>query len=166
MGLKDTFIYKPESGDICWKESRKGVMSENLTAGGISVGKWTSYRIITCDGYRYKAHRLAWYLYYGIWPTGVIDHINGDGLDNRICNLRDVELSDNNKNIRKSKKNTSGVIGVSWIRSRQLWQASIQVNGKSINLGLFRTKYAAAYARHAASIKYGFHKNHGRSGKP
>jgi len=51
------------------------------------------------------AHRLAWYLYYGVMPRYEIDHINGDKGDNRIENLREVTPS---QNIRYSKQRHLG----------------------------------------------------------
>lgn len=49
--------------------------------------------------YHTPAHRVAWFLHYGKWPTKCIDHINGDRHDNRINNLRDVGHIDNCRNL-------------------------------------------------------------------
>jgi hypothetical protein len=54
-------------------------------------------------GYRSTAHRVAWMLYYGELPRHVIDHINGDKLDNRIANLRDVTQAENLRHWRERK---------------------------------------------------------------
>jgi hypothetical protein len=111
---------------------------------------------------RYKAHRVAWALYYGEWPEGEIDHINGIRSDNRLINLRVVSHKDNMRNQRLSKANKSGVIGVCWASHRGKWSAQIKVNRKKLHLGLFGTIKEAAAARKAAERKYGFHPNHGR----
>lgn len=90
------------------------------------------------------------------------DHINGNGLDSRRENLRLATLAENNRNIRKSRANTSGVKGVSWDKQSQKWCASIKVNGRKINLGLFKTFEVACEVRRQAAIKYhGDFANHG-----
>jgi hypothetical protein len=58
------------------------------------------YFIIKLNRKTYKAHRIAWLLTYGSWPEDQIDHINGNGLDNRLENLRDVS---NRENLRNKK---------------------------------------------------------------
>jgi hypothetical protein len=85
---------------------------------------------------------------------GVIDHIDGDGLNNRKSNLRICSNAENSRNQRKPKNNTSGAKGVSRIRGR--WQARIKLDGKSIFLGIFNTveDAAAAYA-HASRDVHG-----------
>ncbi|WP_252233758.1 HNH endonuclease [Clostridium sp. ZS1] len=70
----------------------------------------------------------------------LIDHINGNKLDNRKCNLRIVNKSQNAMNSKKPKNNTSGVKGVYWDKRSKKWEASIQVNMKKKSLGYFKNK--------------------------
>jgi|WetSurMetagenome_2_1015567.scaffolds.fasta_scaffold55921_5 hypothetical protein len=74
----------------------------------------------------------------------VIDHINHNGLDNRKCNLRICTQSENSKNQKLKKNNTSGFKGVYWDNLRQKWHCQIMINRKCIYLGLFVNKIDAA----------------------
>lgn len=67
----------------------------------------------------------------------VVDHIDGNGLDNRRSNLRLVTLAGNGQNMRLKRNNTSGYRGVSWHSLTQKWKAQVMVNRKAIHLGLF-----------------------------
>jgi hypothetical protein len=101
-------------------------------------------------------------LTYGSWPEDQIDHINGNGLDNRLENLRAVSNGENLRNQKIPKNNTSGTIGVSFYKRHQKYQASIKINGIRKHLGYFKNKEEAIAARAVANIKYNFHENHGR----
>lgn len=124
----------------------------------------------TIGGYRhgrifykqYKAHRVIWALVYGEWPEEV-DHINGVRADNRLANLRAVTRSENMRNKKRHRNNTSGVVGVSWDEPDAKWRVQIQAEGCRIHLGLFSDFNAAVAARNKADKQYGFHKNHGRA---
>lgn len=108
------------------------------------------------------AHRVIWAIVYGHWPN-VIDHIDGNKINNKLENLRNVDYVENNRNLPKPKKNKSGFTGVRFYRPRNKWSARIQVNGKDIHLGYFLTIEEAIESRKKANDFYGFHKNHGRS---
>jgi hypothetical protein len=84
-----------------------------------------------------------------------VDHGNNDGLDNRKENLRLATNSENNKNRRKMRGNfTSKYKGVFWDKRRKCWVARINVNGKLIHLGSFKSELEAAKAYDAAAKKY------------
>lgn len=103
------------------------------------------YRLVNLLSRKYLGHRAAWLHHYGAWPDGVIDHINGDKGDNRICNLRDVTHQVNNENRRnKSHHNKTGFMGV--IVTNGKFRARILVNRKNIHIGMFDTPEEANLA--------------------
>ena len=84
----------------------------------------------------------------------VIDHIDGDRLNNALSNLRWCTVAQNNQNSRKRKQNKSGFKGVSWHKQVRKWQASIKVNRKSHYLGYFTRLEDAALAYNRAAIAH------------
>lgn len=86
------------------------------------------------------------------WP--LVDHVNGDGLDNRRANLRPATKVENSRNRRLQSNNRSGFRGVSWITAKRRWRASICVQGRRIYLGHYTTPEAAAAAYDAAAREH------------
>lgn len=86
-------------------------------------------------------------------PSGtVVDHINGDTLDNRRANLRVVTHRANSHNTTSTRKNGShGAIGVTW--NKRQWQAQIRVDGRLKHIGVFKTFDEAREARRVAEIE-------------
>ncbi len=85
----------------------------------------------------------------------MIDHINGNGLDNRRCNLRESSYKENCKNKKKRNSTTSSKYkGISWITRNKRWMAGIMVNYKKIHLGYWKDELAAATAYNIAARKY------------
>lgn len=134
------FEYEPLSGRVLWRET-------GAEAGSLSQG----YIRIKRGRRSYLAHRMAWLCWYGHWPS-LVDHINGDRRDNRICNLREATRSQNKANSRVSKHNQSGLKGVGFHPSSGLWRARIRVNKRLISLGLHKTA-AEAHAAYAEAAK-------------
>jgi hypothetical protein len=85
-------------------------------------------------------------------PKGMmVDHINGDGLDNRRANLRVCTNAENGRNQRLSKNNKSGYKGVSWFKRDKKWRSKIKHEGKSRCIGLFDCPEKAARAYDAVA---------------
>lgn len=125
-----------------------------------SVDKQSGYFRIKFDSKPYQAHRLAWVYEYGVEPENMLDHINHNKLDNSISNLRDVTNQENLKNRPMQKNNVTGYTGVN--AYRDMWQAVIGIEGKTVHLGTFRTIEEAVQARGIAEKVLGFHDNHGK----
>lgn len=78
-------------------------------------------------------------------PKGLeVDHINGNGLDNRIENLRICTASENRKNHKLLKTNKSGFNGVSWSKQENKWVVCISLKNKTFHAGSFLDKNEAA----------------------
>jgi hypothetical protein len=147
--------YDPATGVLTWKIARSHMRSGD-EAGGVN-GK--GYRQIKFDGLFYTAHRLAWLLTYGEWPTKDIDHIDGNRANNKVDNLREATRSQNMGNARLWAHNTSGAKGVSWHRRTNKWQATITFNRRNHHLGYF-TSIEAAHAAYCASARVHFGEFH------
>lgn len=115
--------------------------------------KWyieKGYVIASQEGGRIRLHRLI----TGVTKDKVIDHINGNTLDNRRFNLRICDINENVRNSKISKSNKSGLKGVSWYKTSNKWRASITMKSRTINLGHFKTKEEAAIVYDIWAIFY------------
>lgn len=148
--LKKLLRYCPLTGVFTWK-TNVGNVTKGVVAGATDA---YGYQVIRVDGVLYKAHRLAWFYSYGVWPTKNIDHKNRIKNDNRLVNLRDVDQSINTFNAEKRKNNTSGITGVNWVPDRKKWEARIRVNYRNFHLGKFVSKDDAIAARKNAEQKF------------
>ena len=148
-----------ESGVLYWLEWRNGVRKD-LIAGTVTKNGYLS---VGSKGVKAYAHRIVWFMHNGEIPSGFdIDHINHNRLDNRIENLRLASRSENLKN-KGVVLSSSGEMGVYWSKAAGKWEASLQVDGRKVYLGLFDTVELAKSARTEANRAYGFHENHGRN---
>jgi hypothetical protein len=96
--LNKSLSYNPDTGNIFRLTGRyKGAI-----AGAVSVkGRHVIDLVIDGKTVKFYSARIAWKIFYKEEPTSQIDHINGDKLDNRICNLRAATNSENQCNTSK-----------------------------------------------------------------
>lgn len=100
--IRDNFFYNPNTGLI------NRIDRKNSNGSFDKYG----YLILKIKGGKFKAHRIAWFLYYGEMPSMEIDHINRNRTDNRICNLRLSDRKLNVNNIEYKPNPNTGVVGV------------------------------------------------------
>jgi len=120
-----------------------------------------AYRTIGICGHKYYAHRIAYAMIHEEWPSLEVDHLNGNGLDNRASNLRLADRSLNLRNKKMRSDNTSESNGVHWCSKRKKWVAQSHLDKKTVPLGRFVSKSDAIIARKNAEIGQNYTARHG-----
>lgn len=168
--------YDETTGNLIWKSRNIEWFSGDSRAMKIWNTRYSEKFAITAQhgtGYmagsilnkKVFAHRIAAALAFKTNKIPFVDHINGIRSDNRKVNLRIVDdRSENMRNTQIPKDNTSGRIGVSYVKHCNRWHAYITKNGKRLNIGWFKTFDDACEARADKEVELGFHVNHGRAG--
>ena len=137
--------YDPITGAL----TRKVARNSNLIGKETKSIDASGYIQVNIGGTICKGHRLAWFIYYGKWPDGHIDHVNGIRNDNSISNLREVTNAINCQNKRSPlPSNKLGVLGVSY--NKGAYRAAVMLNRKQHHLGRFSTVEEASAAYVAA----------------
>lgn len=108
------------------------------------------YRKEDQETVRVYMHRLI----CGALVGEIVDHINGNRLDNRRANLRIVNDKQNALNRGKQRNNTSGYKGVTKHTINKSWCAEIKAGNKRVRLNGFSTPEDAAIAYNYLAIKY------------
>jgi hypothetical protein len=125
------WTYNPETGDVISHTGRiiKGKNSKGYIQCNIGTGK----NIVSIG-----AHQLAWFLYHNEVPN-VIDHIDRNPLNNKMYNLRNVNLQINQFNRIDGK-------GYRFHKRDKIWTAHISLNSKQKHLGTFQNEQEARQA--------------------
>lgn len=132
--LRNIFQYDQESGNLVWKKPNSPSVNTGDIAGAkIKTPGGMTYIQIRIGGKKFYAHRLIW-AYVHAEIAKEIDHIDLDGTNNRLENLRVATKSQNCAN-RKNRKNLSGFRGV--YKKGNRWSAQIRVSGILEHLGTF-----------------------------
>ena len=127
----------------------------------------SEYAIVDDEDFE-KVSRIKWHFTHGYartdrgnkkvymhrlvmkFPSGMIDHINQDKLDNRKCNLRISSKRENAINSKIRIDSSTGIRGVAWQSQISRWRAYIQENGRQSHLGVFKNIRDAIKARKQA----------------
>ena len=144
--LKELLHYDAETGVFTWVNAR-GNSGVGRVAGSLRPD---GYRQIQVNGSSHQEHRLAWLYVHGEFPSGeksLIDHIDGNKINNRLDNLRVCSDFENQRNTGKRVTNTSGFKGVSWDQRTKKWKAQMYLDGKKITIGRYSVKEDAYAAR-------------------
>ncbi len=169
--LREALEYNPDNGELTWKvrpvhhfidgghSAQHQCNSWNTRYAGTPAiaSKDTSKGYFTgsIGGVSTLAHRVIWK-----WVTGEdaldVDHIDGNGRNNRISNLRSVSTSDNLKNMKRRADSKSGFAGLQWFHRTKKWRARIQDhNGKERHIGYFEDLEEAKNARALFELFFG-----------
>jgi hypothetical protein len=112
------------------------------TRAGTPTGN--GYRKVQVAGKFHHEHRIIFALTHGHWPSGVVDHINGDTLDNRPSNLRDLTVSENTQHrVNIKSRSHSGIVGAWFLPKKGVYISVIRHGGKWFHLGTFKTPIEA-----------------------
>ena len=140
--LQTLLDYDPETGVLSWmpglpyaKQRQAGRPAGTMSKGG--------YLRTSIARRMYANNRIAWKMHYGTDPVGVVDHEDGDKLNNRIGNLRDASQNKNTYNSVRRTDNTTGYKGVVYSKNRRAFVVNLTVRGVKIKSPSFATPEAA-----------------------
>lgn len=145
--LKENMEYDPNTGKLWWRKPH-GKRDLSKPIGGVD-GR--GYLQVSTPYGNLKLHRIAWFLHYGYWPSGFIDHVNRDKTDNRLVNLREATNRQNCLNSGSHKDNLySSYKGVSYDKRHKKWVA--RFSGKFLGQFMSEKEAANCYDKYTRSL--------------
>jgi hypothetical protein len=155
--LKELFDYR-EDGVFVRKVATSNRVKVGDVVGWKTVGG--KYVALCVNGDKEYMHRMVFLYHHGYLPK-YIDHIDGDGTNNRIENLRETTHSENLYNVGCKSNNKCGVKNVMWNKKQRKWVVTSKVFGKQTYFGSYedlelaelvaievREKYHGKFANH------------------
>jgi hypothetical protein len=157
--IQEHLEYDPEIGGVRWKKRPWRTHVRVGEKAGTDRAGYSALNIMRKNLY---VHHVVWFLVYGTWPSNELDHINLDGCDNRIENLRQATRWQNARNVGTQKRRTGRLKGAfTHHEFGNRWHSQIVVDGKQIYLGSFKSEREAHDAYRDAAIKH--HKEYARA---
>lgn len=149
--LHELLEFDFEKGRMFWKfrPDERSQWNSRYSGKEAFTSNTDGYKQGSIFGKLYLAHKVIYAAAHGVWPE-LIDHINQNRSDNRLCNLRSANKALNAHNSKMRVDNVSGVKGVSWFKRNACWRAYLTQGGRQIHLGYFPSIKDAAAARNAA----------------
>ena len=176
--LRESFDYDPDTGVLTWKktrpvwhfESSSGYKTWHTKYSGkvagckVTLRRNLNYLMVKVGGVRTYSHRVAFVIYHGYFPE-MIDHADGDGLNNRISNLLASNPQSNAKNQKLPHNSRSKLSGIKFLPSNEKWQVnshvSVEGKNKAKSLGCYDTLFEAACVRISWMNANGYSSRHG-----
>lgn len=128
----------------------------------VSPNGITEHYRIGFMGKVYFAQKLAWMVHHKCNPPKVIDHIDGNGLNNSKDNIAESSLSKNNKNKRLHRRNNLGIHGVFHRTRHGLFEVTIGDSGSVKYVGSTSDFFEACCLRKSQEKRLGYSCNHGK----
>ena len=150
--VKELFNYHKD-GWLEWAVSR-GKAKAGDKVGIVHPNGYLRTRV---NGLLQSNHRLIFIWHHG-WMPKMVDHIDGDKLNNKIENLRPADQVQNQQNSKIRKRNTSGFKNVSFCPQTKKWAVKMRYLGKARTIGRFDDiELADLVAQEARSKFHGFY---------
>jgi hypothetical protein len=142
-------LFEYKDGNLYWKNP---VQKQNIgKVVGFDSGH--GYKRVDIKGKQFSVHRIVFLMHHGYLPK-MIDHIDGNGTNNAIENLRETDSSKNNFNSVYKNKNKSGYRNVFYNEERNNWTIYITINKKTKFFGSYEDVELAGLVAEEARRKY------------
>ncbi|MFS1427355.1 HNH endonuclease [Vibrio splendidus] len=151
--IRSQLSYNQETGEIKWLQSGKG-RRKNLIAGCVKRKKNNVWRRIVVEGQEHTSGQVAWVLMTGKFPEFIIDHIDGDPLNDSWANLRRGDNCVDQRNAKLSVRNKTGIKGVKLTNG--YYHAYIGSGEGQKYLGSSKDLLEACCMRKRAEIEYNY----------
>ena len=163
--VKKWLSYDKDSGYFHWKESPMYKVKAGDVAGTLLLnGCGNKYLSIKIEGKRYLAHRIVATMFLGCKEGDFVDHINGNGMDNRIENIRLVSKMQNSRNMKMSARCKTRIMGVSFCKNRNSYVVRAGRNSSLARRIYTNDFFEACCIRKSIENEFNFDKNHGKRG--
>ena len=154
-------LFEYRDGHLYYKPKIMSRGRPSVLAGRqVGTENGNGYTKVRYNKRSYYLHQLIFLLHHGYIPSN-IDHIDGNGMNNRIENLREATVSQNMYNTRIRVNNTSGFKGVHFNKQKQKWQAKLWLNGIQIARVFHSKDLAVEFMELFREMAHGQFANHG-----